>query len=399
MRGRRWSVPGDGGSVGLVVRTAWVVLVLAATSSVARADDADGRTTTVMGEVTNETPGGAVPDDVEVTLHVFAGIEELAVYTTTLTAGRGFDFREVSIEAGEALVARTVHEGVRYVSEAVTVEGDEEDVWLPITVYEATEDPDGVAVAQLHVFLEGAEERLEVGQYVVVRNGGSRTYVGSSRAGWRERVTWAVRLPHGAGGLRFEGGEAGERFLTGEDGFADTRAIRPGEASVEASFSYGLAYSEGMRIVEAFDIPVESFVVVVLGESLGLEGAGLSAEGSLETQMGPAVSYTGGPLDADEPLSFRVVGRGMTASGAQAMGQGERLAVGIAVLAVCAAAATYVWRSPVPRAVPGWAQAEVEAMAALDRDFERGRVSETVYEKRRRVLKRKLRERVLGSRG
>ncbi|MEA3374669.1 MAG: hypothetical protein U9R72_00465 [Chloroflexota bacterium] len=397
MRGWRWRVPGDGGKVRFVVRVALVVFVLGAASSIARADDAESGTTTVVGEVSNETPGGVVPDGLEVTLHVFAGIEELEVYTTTLAAGQGFGFQQVSIEAGQTLVARTVHEGVRYVSEAVTVEGDEEEVWLPVTVYEATDDPDGVAVAQLHLFLERVGERLEVGQYVVVRNGGSRTYVGSSRSGWRERATWAVTLPDGAEGLRFEGGEAGERFLLGEDGFADTRAIRPGEASVEASFTYELAYSEGMRIEEAFDIPVESFVVVVLGESLGLEGAGLSAEGSLETQMGPAVSYTGGPLDADEPLSFRVVGRGMTASGAQAARRGEGLAVGIAVLAVCAAAATRVWRSPVPRAVPGWAEAEVEAMAALDRDFERGRVSETVYEKRRRALKRELRERLLGS--
>lgn len=366
---------------------------------VSNAYDSQNLVRTVVGEVVNGTPDGVVPDDLEVTLHIFSGTQETDVYATTLSSEGRFRFGEVSVQVGQVLVARAVYEGVMYVSEMVTVEPGEEEVSLPITVYEATEDAREVSVGQLHVFVERLEDRLRVGQHCVVSNDGARTYVGSSRSGSGSPTTWAVALPGGAEKLRFDGGELGGRFIAMGDGFGDTRAIPPGRVSVEVSFSYEVAYSDGQPTEQAFDVPVDGFVVVLIGEGARLEGAGLSAEGPLETQMGPATSYTGGPLDAGEPLSFAVVGTGVAAAETERTDELAEVAVGIAVLALSGAAVYWLWRSPLPGSVPRHVRTEVEVIAALDRDFERGYVSERVYREKREALKRRLGEKLSGRRG
>lgn len=391
-RVRSLTCPGGGPARVLLV----VVGLLAASLSIAWAYDAQDLVGTVVGEVTNGTPDGGVPDDLTVTLHVFSGMEETGVYTTALTSDREFRFEEVSFQEGETLAARTMHEDVAYFSEFLTAESDQQEVSLPITIYETTDASGDVGVAQLHIFVEKADARLQIGQYCVISNNGVRTYVGSPRSESGESTTWSVRLPGDAQNLRFDGGELGGRFVATQSGFADTRAVPPGNAGVEASFTYELPYPEEFEIEQAFDVPVNAVVLVLPGGNLGLEGDGLSSEGTLETQMGPAVSYTAGPLDAGEPLSFAVVEREETASGTRSADASGGLAVGIVALAVSGGAGYWLWRSPPPGPVPAEVRSEVETIAALDRDFEEGRVSEKVYRKKRQALKRRLRERLSG---
>lgn len=366
--------------------------LLCALLSVAWAYETQSPGGRVVGEVTNGTPTGGVPDDLVVTLHAFSGMEETGAYTTTVASDRAFLFEDVSFGEGETLVARTVYDGVTYFSEFAPVEPGQQELSLPITIYETTDDRGSVSVAQLHVFLEQSGERLQIGQYCVVNNGGDRTYVGSPAAGSGISTTWSVKLPSGAENLRFDSGQLGGRFVATENGFADTRAIPPGQAGVEASFTYDVPYSsEGLGVEQAFDVPVSSVVLVLPGGRLGLEGSGLSSEGTLETQMGPAVSYTAGPLNAGDPLSFTVVPREPAAAGTRQEAS-NGLTVGIVALAMAGGAVYWLWRSPLPGAAPPEARSQVEAIATLDRDFEEGHVPQEAYRKKRRDLKRRLRE-------
>jgi hypothetical protein len=366
--------------------------LLVASLSVAWAYDMQSGEGTVVGEVTNGTPAGVVPDELVVTLHAFSGMEETTVYTTTVVSDRAFRFENVSFDEGETLVARAFYNGVAYFSELAPVEPPRQEMSLPLTIYETTDDRSNVSVAQLHVFLERSGGRLQIGQYCVVSNTGDRTYVGSLAADSGIRTTWSVRLPGGAQNLRFDSGGLGGRFVATEDGFADTRAVPPGQSGVEASFTYDVPYSpESLRLEQAFDVPVRSVVLVLPGDDLGLEGAGLSSEGALETEMGPAVSYTAGPLDAGDFLSFTVVSRESPAEGTR-RASSNGLAVGIIALAVAGGAVFLLWRSPLPQEIPPDVRSRVEAIAALDRDFEEGRIGQDVYRKERRALKRRLRE-------
>jgi len=378
------------GHIGLLV----VLLFLAGTGlSVALAQASETGDGTVFGEVMNGTPGGDVPDDLTVTLHTFSEMTETGVYTTTLSDERGFRFEDVRFETGETVVTRVEYGGVTYVSRFGTVEEDEQEISLPVTIYETTDDPAEVVIAQLHVFVNKMEERVQVGTYAVMSNTGSRTYVG--RSDDTTRTTWSVRLPEGAANLQFDTSELGGRFVPLEDGFADTRSIPPGDASVETSFTYELPFDQGMEIEQSFDVPVRAVVLVLPEGDWGLQGTGISSEGALDTQMGAALSYTAGPLGAGEPLAFNLVPRS-AASPARVEPSSNGLGLGIAMLVVAGAVIALMWRSSSPDPMPREVRPHVEAIASLDRRFESGQLSEEAYRNKRQSLKRRLRRTLSG---
>lgn len=357
----------------------------------------------VTGDVVNGTPGGGVPDDLTVTLHIFTDMEETATHTTTVRADRSFRFEGLRFSEGDTLVARAQYREVAYVSEFATVEQGQQEISLPVTIYETTEDPADVAIFQLHVFVNRAGEQIQVGTYAVMGNTGDATYVGSqgpsAERGTSARTTWSATLPGDAENLRFDTGELGRRFVSQEDGFADTRPIPPGGASVETSFTYELPFREGMEIEQAFDVPVRSAVLVLPEGDWALEGPDISSQGTLDTQMGAAQSYTAGPLSRGQPLAFAIVprtGRTTTRSGGSSAGSLDNVVLGVAALVAAGVAAAAMWRSPSPGPVPVQVQAEIEAIAALDRDFEKGRLPEQAYREQRRSLKQQVHRRLSG---
>lgn len=343
---------------------------------------------TVVGQVTNGTAGGIVPADRPVTLHVFSGVEETERYTTTLAADGSFRFDGLAMEAGEAFVARIIYQDVIYFSDPGAPEPGQAEPSLPITIYETTEDPIAILVTQLHILVSVTRDRLRIGEHYLISNEGDRTCVGAEDPETGRRATLTFTLPEGAEELRFDGPGLGERFLERGRGFAGTEPILPGTATVEAAFSYALPYQEGLWVERLFDVPVASVALVIPEEEGALEGTGLTPAGTLDTQMGQALSYTAGPLAAGELLAFTLVtgpagGRGNRKAG--------ETAIGLVALAAAAVAAYLLWRYPAPGPLPTRARPLVEDIAALDVDFEAGRVSEKVYHQERRTLKRQIR--------
>jgi hypothetical protein len=341
----------------------------------------------VAGRVTNGTAGADVPVGLEITLHVFSGMEESVSYTATVSSANTFQFSDVVLEEGQTLVARTVHQGVAYVSEFATVATDQQEIQLPITIYEVTDDSADVAIVQLHLFVSRLGEQLQIGQYCLIGNAGDRTFAGRVGAGVDQMVTWQTLLPEGATALTFDGAELGGRYIAVEGGFADTRPLLPGEAGVEASYSFDVPYRESVALEQSFDVPVDAIVLVLLEGDLALEGVGLSQEGQLDTQMGPAASYTAGPLASGEPLAFSVVSRpaGAPSSGQSASSTG--LALGLAAVAAAGVVVYWMWRPRTPGPVPQEVRSQVQAIVDLDREFESGLLPEAQYRPRRASLK------------
>jgi hypothetical protein len=373
-----------------------VFCLLIAGLSVAWVGNLQAQSGTVLGEVTNGTPGENVPEGLIVTLHAFSEMEETQTYTATVSEERSFRFEQISYEEGDTLVARVAYGGVTYVSEFATVEQGQETISLPVTIYETAEDPSSVAISQLHLFVDRVGEQIQVGAYAVIGNSANRTYVGSSVDGIRK--TWSASLPEGATNLQFDGAELGARFIAEEDGFADTRPIPPGDASIETSFSYEIPLREGVAVEQSFDLPVRAVVLVVPEADWGLRGPDISSEGVLDTQMGKALSYTAGPLDAGELLAFTIAPRSSSAPEMPDAQGSSDLALGIGALVVAVVAVALMWRAPSPGPIPEKARTQVEAIAALDGDFEDGRLSEHSYLEKRRALKQQLRQTLSGQR-
>ena len=360
---------------------------------------------TVIGQVTNGTAESATPPDLPVTLHIFTDMEETEVHTTTLSTEGTFAFEGLALEGGETLVARTVYQDVAYTSDFATLEAGQQEVSLPITIYETTEEPDAIAIAQLHIFVNGMEEWVQIGVYSLVNNSGDRAYVGQVDPALDERTTLSFTLPEKTESLRFDGAGLGQRFLEQEQGFADTRPILPGDTTLEVSYSYELPYEPNMQVEQNFGVTIQSIVMVVPGGSLVLEGDGITPQGTIDTQMGASLSYAAGPLAADEPLAFSVAlaPEGMLeseGSGGQgsmpptAPSSGSGIMMGIVALAAAAVLIYLMWQTPNPGTMPAQVRSQVEAIATLDTDFEAGRIDEKAYHQKREALKQQVREKM-----
>ena len=140
-----------------------------------------------------------------------------------------------------------------------------------------------------------------------------------------------------------------------------------------------------------------SVVLVLPGEGMVLEGAGLTAEGAMDTQMGPALSYTAGPLAAGEPLAFTLVAGpppvpfAPAGEGSSTRNSALETAVGLVGLAAAVVAIYLLWRPSSPGPLPARARPLVEAIAALDAGFEAGQVVERTYRRKRKTLNQQLR--------
>jgi hypothetical protein len=150
-----------------------------------------------------------------------------------------------------------------------------------------------------------------------------------------------------------------------------------------------------MSIERIFHIPVAFAVLAIPDEGVVLQGVGLTPEGKIDTDMGPALSYAAGPLLAGEALTFGV---GEAIREQRSGGAGE-IIVGVAALVIAAGSAYLLWRSPTPGPLPALARPLVEAIATLDADFEAGQLAEGTYHQEKEKLKREIRARLKRGQG
>ena len=156
-------------------------------------------------------------------------------------------------------------------------------------------------------------------------------------------------------------------------------------------------------------VPVASVVLLLSEGDMSLEGMGITSAGALDTQMGPAFSYTAGPIMAGESLVFTLLDRPQaampsapfsspTAGSPLVRNAARETSVGLVVLAAAVVVAYFLWQPSAGGSPPRAARPLVEAIATLDADFEAGEVAERSYQRKRRALKRQLRTLIGGER-
>lgn len=265
-----------------------------------------------------------------------------------------------------------------------------------------TEDPSQIAVTQLHVFLRRAGDRLEVHEFYLVSNTGDQAYIGREDPQTGRRHTLTFTLPAGAADVQvLEPAE--EHWARIDNGLAYTEPISPGNLSLELAFQYTLPFAEGMEVERTFPVPVTSLGVLAFGGDLAAEGNALTPGGVMDTAQGPVRVYTAGPLDAGQPVRFRVrtepVETALAPATSAPAAQPSRnptveIALGLAALAVAVVVAYVLLRPPAPGPVPASVRAQVEAIAALDEEYQQGHLGEKEYRRRREALKREARDKV-----
>ncbi len=165
--------------------------------------------------------------------------------------------------------------------------------------------PSQIVVTQLHIFLRRLEDRLEVHEFYLISNTGDQIYIGREDPRTGRRHALAFALPADAADLQvLEPAE--EHWVRIDGGIACTDPISPGNLALELAFQYALPFAEGMEVERTFPVRVASLGVMVLGGNLGVESRDLTAQGVMDTGQGPIRVYTAGPLEAGQPVRFRV---------------------------------------------------------------------------------------------
>lgn len=354
----------------------------------------------VRGAVTNNTPGGDLPVDAPVTLQFFEEAVWTSIYTGTVQNDGSFVFADLETELGNDFVTRVVYGGVEYFSEPALLDGP---VDVEILIFDFTNDAALVQIDQAHYFIVPDGNTLQIAEYYLIGNGGDKTYAGEIDAVTGAHTTVQFTPPAGAISLSFDGPGLGERYVGEVGRFTDTRAVPPGNATIDVSYSYELTLTPNLVIERVMDIPIASVVLIVSGGELGLQGTGLQFTGIMDTQMGPAASYTAGPLASLETLSFTVVSLmeeqiDQPSSGspvAPATGQrnnGQETGIGVIVLIIGGFGAYQLWNAPARLPMPEEARKLVQQIVELDQSYSQGNLEQANYQAQRKTLKRQVRQ-------
>lgn len=353
----------------------------------------------IRGQVTNGTPGGSLPDGVEVTLTGFDGDAEAYSEMVALANDGTYAFADIPAVPGRIYGATVSYGGVLYFSDGAHLTGDAEPLELPITVYDTSTDGSGLQVERLHVLFDFAvPDQVQVLELWVLSNGSDRTVVAASQRGVVE-----VSLPEGATELTFEDGSVGDRYMLTDAGFGDTQPIVPGSATSQFIFSYRMPYDGRLTFRRPTDYAVKAVIVLLPSEDVTATGTGLQDLG-VQQMGGQAVhNYAAGAIPAGSALELEISGRPASATTGGASSGWTNAAIGLGVLGSLLILAGLWWFHPSAsasrRGTPRQSRENetdriLDAIAELDDAFAAGEMDEAAYRARRERLKRSLREKM-----
>jgi mono/diheme cytochrome c family protein len=349
----------------------------------------------IQGVVTNGTPGGELPEGLEVMLSGFDGEQETYQQSARVAADGRYTFSDVPAVAGRIYGVTAAYGDVLYFSEGAHLTGDPAPLDLPVTVYDTTTDTASLSIERLHVLFDfSAADQVQVIELWVISNLGDRTVVPAPARGSLE-----VSLPEGAADLGFEDGSVGDRYLLTADGFGDTQPVVPGSGTSQFIFNYRLPYDGRLSFRQPSNHPIDAVVVLLPQNGVTAQGAGLEDLG--EQQMGGQAvhSYGGGAIAAGQALEIELSGTPRVESSTARTGGWTNTAIGLGALGVLLILAGLWWFRPTAAnhratAKRGADQTEalLSAIADLDDALDAGRIDAAEHRTQREALKRRLRE-------
>jgi len=333
----------------------------------------------VNGQIVNGTAGASVPAGLEVTLYRFPQGLSDNVVTQTLkadAAGR-FAMQGLEAQASDVIAATITYAEVTYPSNLFTFDGANATADLQLTIYEPTTETATIHIDTLHVIITVQTDVIEVNEIYVISNPGDRVVLNLNGPALR------FALPVGATAFRLLDGAADGAVATTAEGFGFYDAIPPGQQSVQLVVSYQLPLADNVTFNRTLNYPVAKVNVLLPSGDLEPSGDQLTDLGAQDIQGQLYRQFSSGPLQAGGALAF-----GLARPGA---GIDAKLIGGIALLAVGAAVIGFgVMRSRRRQETLGQPDAHdrlLDEIAALDDDFEAGRIAETDYRRRRQALK------------
>jgi hypothetical protein len=356
----------------------------------------------VAGRLVNQTPGGQGVEGVEVALARWEdGQGQEARRARTDRQGR---FRLEGVPTGPDLRYRLTvrYQGAEYTAGPVSpAENKVSDVVIP--VWDGTGDPAKIQVARHHLIIEALPDGLKVQEFMVVRNLGDRTFVGSRPVSGDRRATLQFTLPRGWGAVEYREGLMECCIVPTEEGFVDTMDVKPGKR--EVTFAYHLKPSaDRYALSRRLDYPTDEVDLLIAPDTVKVSSESLTDRGPISGQGQQYLRWGGTRLQGGTVLAAELAGL-----------PGPRFQwkwlvyLGVAALIGGGLAYPFIRRrrpsaspAPAPAAPIGPAPSRLElelrkaelvaGLAAIDEQHEAGRIPEADHQKLRAEKKATLAE-------
>jgi len=355
--------------------------------------------------------GGSTPSDVPVTLYGFDDMQN--TYSATLTTGANglYTFSNINMPEGRVFMAGANYASSVYGSDIVTVNPATPELNLQITVYDTTTDISALTADRLHILFDFSQPDVaQVIEVFIISNPSRQAVVSANQ----DHTVVTFPLPAGYSNLQFQDGTLGGRYLEVGQGFADTSTVSPGVGDYTVIFAFQMPYNRKLDFVQPMSLPTAAVVVMVPEKGVKVISDHLQDGGTIDYQNLTYHKYDGSGLIAGSSLEFTLSGSPNNASAATLFspGTGQSLAIGLGVFGV-ALLATGFWlyrrnqvrlvaQSLTGDVLLSEAESQVDvvlededtlmdAIIALDDQYNAGNLPEEAYLERRSVLKAKLR--------
>jgi mono/diheme cytochrome c family protein len=363
----------------------------------------------VSGTVTNGS-GGTVPSDITLTLHGLDNMQVVYTDTTTINADDTFAFDGVELPENRVYVVTTEFNGATFGSDVGVVSAGQDQIVLPVTVYDTTTDTSVLNVDRLHVFFDFSQpDVVQVVELYVISNPTNKTVVAAEDGGPVAHFT----VPADATNLQFQSGSLDARYVKTDDGFADTASVSPGQGQYQVMYAFDMPYQRKMDLSQSFNMPVDAMIVMTPASGVSLRSDYLQSTGQTDVQGEAYETYTGGSLPVGQSMSFTLSGL-PGASGVSSLlstpTSSTSLIIGLGALGlVLVVAGVWLYRRNGRAQVTDEAEAEpvvnapaaeestyndpetvMDAIIALDDLYASGELPEDVYLNRRAELKARL---------
>lgn len=360
----------------------------------------------VSGTVTNGS-GSGIPSGLTVKLGAFehdpatGGFNPVKELTAPVGANGSFTFENVEMPTNRAFLATIEYQGVQYNSQpAIAAEGQNE-LEMPVTIYETSTDISALTVSRWHIFVNFTPDgqSVQIIEAIIVSNNSTRTV--APAADGKPLLTYP--LPAGAENLQYDDTNLPGRFVPGQNSVGDLAPVLPGMEQDQVVIIYTLPYKGKLSLTRSLPLGADA-VLVLVPQGVNLKSDFLTKGESRDYQGTTFDVYNGSTLPAQGQLSFAISGRpgGMTSfTNATDIPSAALVGVGLLGLAMIVVAVyLYVRERRQAMAIPAEtgeaefedAESVLDAIIAVDDLHRAGKIPDEAYQERRDELKAKLKD-------
>jgi mono/diheme cytochrome c family protein len=361
-------------------------------------------TLAITGRVTNATPGGTVPQNLQVNLTAFQGMSPAFEVDAPVAADGSYTFENVDYNPDYVYFVRVLANGLIFNSDilhgrdVVTSQAD-----LPVAIFDTTSELSDLRADRLHIFFDfNRPGYVQVVSLFIISNPGDKVVVPATEDG----PVMTYDLPEGATNLQFQDGELGGRYIEVPGGFGDRMTIAPGIGQHQLLFAFEMPYSRKLDFDLRSPVPVDAAIVMVPPAGVRLKSDKLVDSGERSVQgMSFQMYQASTTLAAGEAIPVSLSGSAGETTSASTEDAMTLLLVGVGFFGAVLAGAGY-WlyrqRQTLTPVAAGAGDADVEleesseaileTIVTLDDQHAAGSLPDTVYFERRAELKARLAE-------